>query len=144
MLRRVKKLAAGQFVRFLVVGLSNTLISYSVFLLLFHALDQASAPAAIAQIASYASGTVWSYYWNRIWTFKSKTSVLHEAPAFFVSQLVLLFISSAGLGLLVDYFGLPPTASWLAVMAFVTILNFVVLQKLVYKRRADDQSSPLA
>jgi putative flippase GtrA len=76
---------------------------------------------------------LWSYYWNRRWTFKSQGNVAGEAARFFSLQLGFMFLSSALIGLLVDHLRLEPTLSWLGTMVLITVLNFVLSRFWAFK-----------
>lgn len=107
-------------VRFGVVGASNTLIGYTVFRLGLRVL-----PAFLAQGLSYFVGMLWSYYWNRRWTFRSQGDVAAEAVRFFSLQIGFMLLSASLLGFLVDRLGLNASLSWLGTAVLVTVLNFV-------------------
>jgi len=115
-------------VRFGVVGVSNTLIGYTVFRGAHRAL-----PAAASQGLSYLVGMLWSYYWNRKWTFKSQGNVAAEAMRFFALQIAFLFLSAAMLGLLVDHLHQNPSLSWLGTAVVITVLNFVASRFWAFK-----------
>ena len=124
----VERLFQSSLMRFGVVGVSNTVIGYSVFRLAHRA-----APAAGAQVLSYLVGMLWSYYWNRRWTFRSQSKVTGEAARFFSLQIAFMLLSSASLGLLVDHLHQNPTLSWFAAMVVITVLNFVVSRFWAFK-----------
>ena len=115
-------------VRFAVVGVSNALLSYTAFRLAHRVF-----PAAISQGISYLVGMLWSYYWNRRWTFKSQSSLPAEAARFFTLQLGFLVLSAALLGLLVDRLGQNPSLSWFGTAVLVTALNFVASRFWAFK-----------
>jgi len=77
----VRTLSEVSVVRFGVVGVSNTALGFGVFWSAHHLM-----PAMGAQCLSYAVGMLWSYYWNRRWTFQSQGRVASEAMRFFTSQ----------------------------------------------------------
>ena len=111
--------------RFLLVGLSNTAVSYGVFRLCLWGLPQFAAKAAASQLVSYGAGIVWSFVWNRSWTFRSQGHAGREAVRFVALQVGLAGLSSALVGLLVDVAHLWPTPSWVVVMAGITLLNYL-------------------
>ena len=111
-----------------VVGVSNTASGFGVFWSLHHLMR-----AAGAQGVAYTLGTLWSYYWNRRWTFQSQGKVAHEASRFFALQIGFMLLSSTLLGLLVDRAHLPSGACWLAVAALITMLNFVASRYWAFK-----------
>lgn len=115
-----RRLSEVSVVRFGVVGVSNMSLSLAAFWVAHRVL-----PAAAAQVIAYTLGTVWSYYWNRRWTFQSQGKVASEASRFVGLQIAFMLLSSALLGLFVDHLHLPSTLCWIGVSAFVTVLNFV-------------------
>ncbi len=127
------RLLALPIVRFGVVGLSNTLVSFAAFHALLHVLDDVSVRASLAQFGSYALGIGWSFFWNRRWTFRSDgaAGAAPERPAsqfvrFATLQAVLMVGSATSLGVLVDQLQQPPTLMWILVMGVVTVLNYVL------------------
>ena len=129
----IERTDLNRFIRFCLVGLTNTAISYLAFAVTFHFTKGFQAGAAIAQVLSYAAGIAWSYVWNSRLTFSSSLSV-SGFGRFGIIQILLLAFSAAMMGLLVDILGWPATLSWLGVMAVVTIVNFLALRRFVYDR----------
>ncbi len=123
----------GSFLRFVVVGLSNFAVSFAVFRGLVAVLGSFEYRAAFSQVASYAAGTVWSFIWNRRFTFRSKGSISGQVARFFVLQAVLALVSSAVIGFLVDVRSFPASLTWLVVMGFITIVNYLVSKKWVFR-----------
>jgi putative flippase GtrA len=125
----VRTLSEVSVVRFGVVGVSNTALGFAVFWSAHHLM-----PAMGAQCLSYVVGMLWSYYWNRRWTFQSQGKVASEASRFFTSQIGFMLFSSALLGFFVDRKHLPTGPTWLSVMALVTVLNFLVSRFWAFKK----------
>ena len=125
----LRTLSEVSVVRFGVVGVSNTAIGFGVFWSAHHLM-----PAMGAQCLSYAVGMLWSYYWNRRWTFQSQGRVASEASRFFTLQIGFMLLSSALLGLLVDRMHLPSGATWLGVMVLITVLNFLASRFWAFKK----------
>jgi putative flippase GtrA len=124
----LRRLSDVSLVRFGVVGVSNTAIGFGAFWGL-HRVTRAAAAQGIA----YTLGTLWSYYWNRRWTFQSQGKVAGEASRFFSLQIGFMLLSSLLLGLLVDHARLPPWPCWLGVSALITVLNFVASRYWAFK-----------
>lgn len=77
-MNKVDTLIHAQFIRFCIVGLSNTILSYfiySILLLLFRKIFILSLDYLIAQILAFILSVAWSYYWNSKFVFKQKNSV---------------------------------------------------------------------
>lgn len=117
-----------RFLRFLVVGLSNALISFIVYLVMLAFLPQAVGMTSLAQAMAYGAGTCWSYAWNRKWVFGSRDRVIEEGSRFLAVQVSLMLISIAAIGVAVDGLGTDPVRVWITVMAVITILNFLLLR----------------
>ena len=52
--------------RFCAVGLSNTMIDFTVFFIFVHI----SFPVFVSQTIAFSTGMLNSFLWNRLWTFK--------------------------------------------------------------------------
>ena len=78
------------FVRFIMVGVVNTVVGLSVMYLLLHALGQSYW---IATFLGNSIGACVSFLLNRNFTFKSKDSVSKSAVRFIVVILGCYFIS---------------------------------------------------
>ena len=125
-------MASSSPLRFVVVGISNAVLSYVVFQLCFAALGV----AWISQAIGYAAGIGWSFLWNSLWTFKTGTLSNRRFMRFVGTQLAFLVLSSVALGFAVDRMGWNSTVSWLAIMTVVTVANYVVSRSYVFV--ADD------
>ncbi len=123
----------ASFLRFIGVGLTNMLISLTMFQIALRSLPSFSWQGGAAQTISYSAGIVWSFFWNRKWTFQSSNNLTTEAASFIISQLGMLLISTLLITLTVDIFKWQPTLSWVLVMGIITILNFLVIKKWVFK-----------
>jgi putative flippase GtrA len=123
----------GSFVRFVLVGLSNFVISFSVFRGLLALPWTFEFKATVSQIASYAAGTVWSFLWNRRFTFRSAGSIPRQAVRFFTLQAAMAGASAGLIGLFVDVMSLPATPTWLCVMGCVTIVNYLLCKRWVFR-----------
>lgn len=129
--------AGATFVRFLLVGLTNTGISFLAFLLALRFLPAMGARVLTAQLLSYGTGLVWSYVWNRRWAFGSTAAVGAEAGRFLLSQVALMTGSAVLLALVVERLRVDPRLAWVGVMGVVTILNFTVLRAWVFPAPAN-------
>ncbi len=89
--------------------------------------------ASAAQGIAYTLGTLWSYYWNRRWTFQSQGKVASEAGRFFSLQIGFMLLSSLLLGVLVDREHLPSWPCWFGVSVLITVLNFVASRYWAFK-----------
>ena len=71
------KNTVNQFVKFGIIGVSNTIISYifyAVTLKLLHLFDLFSRiDIYIAQVTMFVLSVAWSFYWNNRFVFKETT-----------------------------------------------------------------------
>ena len=123
----------GSSWRFVVVGLSNAVIGFSVFRACMAVPVDVPLKAALSQLVTYAVGITWSFWLNRRWTFRSRGNLAPQAARFVFLQVSLALSSAAALGLAVDHWGNPATASWLVVMAVVTLLNYVLSRHWAFR-----------
>jgi putative flippase GtrA len=119
--------------RFLLVGATNFLVSYAVFLLAMAALPALAVRALLSQALSYAAGIGWSFVWNRRYTFRSTGSASAQLRRFLALQLALLAASSLALWALVDRAGLNAHACWFGVMTLVTLVNYWLSRRWVFR-----------
>ena len=119
-----------RFVRFCLVGLTNTAVSYLVFRASLALLAGLPAAAGVSQALSYAAGIGWSFTWNRRFTFTGRRG---RFGTFTAVQIGMLAASSLALWLAVDHLRLPATPSWAVCMAVVTVGNFMLLSRYVFR-----------
>ena len=102
-----------QFARFLVVGVSNTLLSFVVYRLLL----AVSMPYAVAAPLAFAAGALNGYVLNRRWTFDARDTtrarVLYVGfaalGALFTTVFVVLFVRAFDVGRVEAYIvAVPP------------------------------------
>jgi putative flippase GtrA len=119
-----------QFVRFLVVGLGNTALSFVVYRLLL----VVDTPYVLAAALAFAAGAVNGYVFNRRWTFGARDSTrarvtyvaVQAAGAGSTSLLVLLFVRAAQTGKVWAY---------LAAIPPVTVCMFVANRLWTFAER---------
>lgn len=87
-----KKFISSKLLKFLIVGISGTLIDYGVFLL----LKSNGWQTLPANVISYNMGLVNNYYWNSHWTFsdKEKDRELEQFCQFAIISLIGLGLNS--------------------------------------------------
>ncbi len=110
----------GKAVRFLIVGVGNTAIDFSVFGLLIYA----GLTALLANLAAWLVAVVFSYVANANWSFERRVRHLPALLRFVASgALISLLVSSVAVGLLAGVVGLWPAK--IAGTIVAAILNFV-------------------
>lgn len=110
----------GKAVRFLIVGVGNTVIDFSIFGLLIHL----GLTALLANLAAWLVAVVFSYVANANWSFERRVRHLPALLRFVASgALISLLVSSVAVGLLAGVVGLWPAK--IAGTIVAAILNFV-------------------
>jgi putative flippase GtrA len=126
-----------QSVKFILVGVLNTLVGWGTFLI---ALWLFKLEFQTANIISYACGLTNSFCFNKFWTFKSKKFRNREIASF-------LFVFAAGFCaqfwlsvFLEDDRNWPPLLAFLAGNIVYTIIGFVGNKVLTFKTRTEEMT----
>jgi putative flippase GtrA len=110
-----------QFVKFGVVGVSNTLISFAVYTLLLKAFG---VWYVAASGIGFAVGAVNGFMWNRAWTFKGHVGDALTPVRWFVVQTAGLLLNLGLVYLFVDGAGLDELVGQAVTIAIVTVTTF--------------------
>lgn len=110
-----------QFLRFLVVGASNTTIT----LLAYAAAIHAGVRYLPAGACAYALGGVNGFVLNRTWTFAHHGRIWHAAVRYAAVTAIGIFLNLVLLRLVVGI-GVPRPAAEVAAVAPVTLLTFAL------------------
>ncbi len=132
-----------QFVKFGIVGLSNTVISYGIyvfFLLIFQNWNLLpSIDYLAAQIIAFLLSVLWSFYWNRRYVFKVDNN---KGP--WLQALLKTYISYAFTGLIlnsllsilwVQLLGFPKIIAPIINLLISVPLNFVLNKFWAFKEK---------
>ena len=112
--------------RYLVVGVLNTLLGFGLVLLLQEAMGFSPFTA---NVAGYAAGLVCSYFLNRRFTFKSQRRHRDALPSFAAAAAVSFGVNLGVLAVSLKLLHLPPVfAQTLAAVSFTGC--FYVLSRL--------------
>ena len=124
-IRRVLRLTdAGQFIRFSLVGVSNTLVFYAVYLgALWLGFSFVAAAAA-----GTAVGIANSYVLNKIFTFRTAAQAsgkqLGEKVRFVTVYVAQYFVNIAVISVFVNIFGVPPELAGLPAIGAAVFVSF--------------------
>lgn len=110
-----------QFLKFGIVGVSNTLLTAATIWIL---LKELHCSDYFANIIGYLVGVVNSFVWNRKWTFESKTKVSETIYKFIGIFGVCYLFQLGNLYLLLHYTHIDPYVSQLLSIVVYTFLNF--------------------
>ncbi|WAA09214.1 GtrA family protein [Fervidibacillus albus] len=119
------------FLRFITVGIGNSLVDFGVFVV----LTQFGVYYLIAHFFSYGAGMVNSFVWNRIWTFQVKTKTnSKEMARFFIVNAFSAFFSFILLYIFKQNEGFPLIFSKLFATIGGMIINFIGTRTWVFKQ----------
>ncbi len=111
-----------QFVRFGLVGLVNTAVSYIIYELM---AVKAKVNYILSNFTSYAIGAVISFTLNKIWTFSSRGAVAGEAFKFLMVFIPCFLLQNALLVLLKEKFHLSKRWAYIIATGFYLGVNFL-------------------
>jgi putative flippase GtrA len=129
--------SARQLGRFVVVGVSNTMLSYVAYA----ALVAISVPYAVAGAVGFAVGAVNGYRLNRRWTFRSADST-GARLRYLAVQLTGLGATTFLLWLFVDGGHLHRLVSYALTIPLVTVATFVANKMWAFAATASRIASP--
>lgn len=118
--------------RFVSVGAAATLGYAAIGWLLARA---AEIPPFQASIAAYGVAAVFAYVAHRRFTFRSERAHVIAGPQFLVVTAIGMVIAGA-LALAAEAYRLPVEVGLLATCVVVPCLNFLLLDRVVFVRRA--------
>lgn len=120
----------AQFVKFGLVGVSNTLITLLVYTLL---LNMFGVWYVAASAIGFAVGAVNGFLWNRAWTFKGHVGDALTPVRWFVVQGCGLLGNSALIYLFVDGAGMGKLVGQGVTIVIVTVLTFVANRSWTFR-----------
>lgn len=113
-----KARTAGQFAKFAIIGMTNTVVSLAVYYLCL----LAGAHYIAANTAGFIAGTLNSYFWNNRFVFTKKTGVMPQLKS--LSKVFVIY----GLTFLMNTFLLFVLVDWLGISSFVApLINAAIL-----------------
>lgn len=125
-----------QFIKFGIVGISNTLISYVVYVVLVGV----HINYLLASIAGFIVSVLNSYYWNNKYVFKKQ----EDEQRTWWKTLIKTFVSYAGTGLIlsnillviwVEWIKVPQIVAPLINLLITVPLNFIINKFWAFKDR---------
>ena len=133
-----------QFIRFGIVGVSNTLISYLIYTGGLIALRRVELfprwDYVLAQVMSFILSVLWSFYWNNKKVFvkqeNEERSTIKALLKTYVSySFTGLFLSSMLLVLWIEYLGMSEFIAPLLNLIITVPLNFIINKFWAFKTK---------
>ena len=128
--------------RFVLVGLSNLVVSLAAFYLCYHYLPLpvsaagSGAQGAVANVLAYIAGMINSFLLNRSWTFRAGRGVAAQAGRFVVLNLASVAVGTLTMFVLVDRLHYQELAVWIPLAALIMITNYVGMKYWAFAPRA--------
>jgi len=123
----VKIGAFGEFIRYNLVGIVNTIVGFLIiFLLMFIGFTP-----VLSNLMGYAIGSVVSFYLNSRFTFKSTQTTKAQVVKFFTILLMSYFLNLLTLQWLLELIN-PYLAQFFSAVVY-TISSFLLVKFIVFK-----------
>ena len=120
----------SRFMKFGLVGLSNTLLTIGVIFLI---AEVAHADFRLANAIGYALGLANSFLLNRWWTFRSNGAVPAQIGRFLLVFCLCYAVQFGLLTLMVESFRWNTSLSQIVAMALYTCMSYVLSRRFVYR-----------
>ena len=122
----------GEALRFIIVGVMNTLIDFAIFFALVLGFD---LHVALANVIAFSVAVINSFFMNKYWSFRNRNSTLRsgqQLPLFVAVNLGGMALSTATVWSLAGVIPLVLAKVLATVVSFAW--NFVGSRQLVYRR----------
>ncbi len=127
-----------QFLKFGIIGLSNTIISYTIYLLFLILLKKININKdyLLAQLISFLLSVLWSFYWNdnKVFTIKKECPLWKRLLKTYVAYSVTgLFLNTVLLILWVQVFHVSKLIAPVINLVVTVPLNFLINKFWAFK-----------
>jgi len=119
-----------KFIKFLAVGVANTIIGLSIIFALYNLLH---FDYRLANVIGYAIAFINSFILNKFWTFKSQKKFHKELPAFLLVFIICYLINLLCVIILVEAIRFDKNLAQLVGMIVYTGLNFIGNKYITFK-----------
>lgn len=119
--------ALRQFLKFGIVGASNTILDFCIYLALTRFTGYFFDHKLLANVISFTGGVTNSFIWNKFWTFKNTDRAIHiQYPKFFLGSLSALAFNQAVFWVAHYQWGVHDLIAKLLAVGVVMFWNFAV------------------
>lgn len=130
MVNLLKKIYDLHISKYIIVGVLNTIVGYSVYSLLI-LID---IKYAFALLISHIAGVINSYFWNKYYTFKSSSKNWHELKRFILIYILYYILNLLILSSLIELVSLHPLLGQALSLVVVTTFSFFAHKYWTFKR----------
>ena len=125
-----------QFIKFSIIGVANTIIDFGIYTVMTRYIpffDYRTSARYLANVVSFLTGTTFSFFANRTWTFEMDgRASIFEASRFYATTVSGLIVNSLILFLFAGLFGIHDLVSKVFSTIFSTIWNFSLKRLWVF------------
>lgn len=118
-----------RFLKFGIVGVMNTLITFASYSLLVYL----GVNYMVSNVIGYALGILNSYFWNKGWVFKKKDADSKTVMKFIVVNLITLGFNTGFLYILVDNLYVNKYLAQIGATALGLIINYTLNKIWTFK-----------
>jgi len=133
---RLKKLfkrdVTKQFMKFFTIGVEKTILTYLIFLILYYFFN---VNYLIAGPIGYVAGILFGFFFDKLYTFESKSKSSKEIVPYFLLYLSSFVFYYFALQFLVETFNINPIIANLILQPIIVIVNFLASKILVFKNK---------
>lgn len=125
----------SQFLKFGLVGISNTIISTFIAFIVVFLLGETSIIAILGNFCGFIVSVINSFYWNNKFVFKNKTEIKETNIIIkvFISYSFSLLLSSVIIYYLVDFLNINPYIALLSRLIVIVPVNFLLNKYWAFK-----------
>ena len=141
MTERLKKFLNSEAIRYLIIGVSTTLVNFIVFWVLCNLSPMGDNDAGVnaANAISVFVAILFAYFANKIVVFHSKTTSVkaffNEMAKFILARLGTMFIEIVGVWLAVSVIGQNEMLGKLETQIIVIVGNYFISKFFVFKNK---------
>ena len=118
-----------QFIKFSLVGVSNTIVGFDVYYLLYYC----GVHYLISNIASWLISVFNAFYWNNKYVFQAGSSWWKTLVRTYISYGASLLVSTLLMYVLVDFIHVSPVIAPIICLLITIPLNFVLNKFWAFK-----------
>ena len=123
-----------QAARFLAVGVLNTALDAAIYYALTRTIPFFGSWPVYAKAISYSAGILNSFFWNRLWTFRSHASAGSTLLPYALTNLSGLALNTGAMQLALKILGLPEAVSFIFATGLSTGWNFMISKFLIFRK----------
>jgi putative flippase GtrA len=109
----------NQFIKFIGIGVTNVIVGYGSFYILVNFLNY-----QVALLCAHLIGVTNSFFWNKLWVFKTKNISIMEFLRFNVVYSFVYITNAVALYISVEILKIDPRPAQLILLPIVTLISF--------------------